>query len=55
MVATYRLKLDDSPEFEDKDIPLYLELIGIIRWATEIGRVDVLHEVSILSQYQAIP
>ena len=27
----------------------------MLRWATEIGRVDILHEVSILSQYQASP
>ena len=27
----------------------------MLRWATEIGRVDVLHETSIMSQYQAIP
>ena len=33
----------------------YQELIGILRWATELGRADILHEVSILSQYQASP
>ena len=27
----------------------------MLRWSTEIGRVDILHEVSILSQYQALP
>ena len=27
----------------------------MLRWATEIGRTDILHEVSILSQYQAAP
>jgi hypothetical protein len=31
------------------------ELIGVLRWATEIGRVDILLEVSLLSQYQASP
>jgi hypothetical protein len=30
-------------------------LIGILRWATEIGRVDILLEVSLLLQYQASP
>ena len=30
-------------------------MIGMLRWATELGRVDVLHEVSLLSQYQASP
>ena len=33
----------------------YQELIGILRWATELGRADILHEVSILSQYQVSP
>ena len=30
-------------------------MIGMLRWATELVRVDVLHEVSLLSQYQASP
>ena len=30
-------------------------MIGMLRWATELGWVDVLHEVSLLSQYQASP
>jgi hypothetical protein len=33
----------------------YRQLIGIIRWAIELGRVDILYEVSIMSQYQAAP
>ena len=27
----------------------------MLRWATELGITDILHEVSILSQYQAAP
>ena len=30
-------------------------MIGILRWATEIGRVDILTELSLLSAYQASP
>ena len=30
-------------------------MIGMLRWATELGRVDILHEISLLSQYQASP
>ena len=30
-------------------------MIGILRWATELVRTDILHEVSILLQYQAAP
>jgi hypothetical protein len=33
----------------------FQELIGMLGWATELGRVDILFEVSILSQYQASP
>ena len=27
----------------------------MLQWATEIGRVDVLHEISLMSQYQTNP
>ena len=55
MTPGYHPELDISPELEPDDVTRYQEMIGIVRWATEIGRVDVVHEVSILSQYQALP
>jgi hypothetical protein len=55
METSYHPELDASPELEEKDHTRYQELIGILRWATEISRVDILHELSILSQYQAAP
>ena len=51
----YSPELDASSELDSKDITYFQELVGILRWATEIGRVDILHEVSILSAYQASP
>jgi hypothetical protein len=48
-------ELDATEELNKDDVTLYHELIGILRWATEIGRVDILLEVSLLSQYQANP
>ena len=33
----------------------YQELIGILRWAIEIGRIDILLEVSLLSSHLALP
>ena len=36
-------------------ISRYLQLIGICRWAVELGRIDIFLEVSLLSQYQASP
>ena len=55
MSSSYIPELDKTAELEAKEITFYQELIGILRWATELGCVDILHEISILSQYQASP
>ena len=55
MSGTYAPELDVTEELDEHGITFFLELIGILRWATEIGRVDILFEVSLLSQYQASP
>ena len=36
-------------------VQTYQELIGMLRWAVEIGRVDILLEVSLLSSHLALP
>ena len=55
MNMAYSPELDVSDKLNDKDTTLYQELIGILRWATEIGRVGILLEVSLLSQHQVNP
>ena len=55
MVSAFIPELDGTPELDPDDHRFFQEMIGMLRWATEIGRVDVLHEVSLLSQYQASP
>lgn len=55
MSQSYSPELDCSPELDDDDLQYFQELIGMLRWATELGRVDVLHETSLLSQYLASP
>ncbi|CAJ1948167.1 unnamed protein product [Cylindrotheca closterium] len=55
MTSDYISELDGSPKLNAKDHTYYQELIGILRWATEIGRVDILLEILLLSQYQATP
>jgi hypothetical protein len=49
MASAFGPELDGTPELEPEDIQYFQELIGMLRWATEIGRVDILHEISILS------
>lgn len=55
MIQNYVPELDSSPELSSNDITLFQELIGVLRWAAEIGRVDILLELSLLSSYQAAP
>ena len=55
MTSNYAPETDDSPELDPDDITYFQELIGILRWAVELGRVDILTEVSMLSSYQASP
>ena len=55
MDGTFIPELDGTPELDNIDVKFYQELIGILRWATELGRADILYEVSILSQFQASP
>ena len=50
MLQSYLPYLDATEELEPDDIQFSQELIGMLRWAIEIGRVDVLLETSILSQ-----
>ena len=55
MSGDYLPELDGTDKLSADDVRLFQELIGVLRWATELGRVDILFEVSILSQYQASP
>jgi hypothetical protein len=51
----YRPETDVSPELKIEGHRYFQELIGILRWACEIGRVDILLEVALLSAYLANP
>ena len=47
----YRPELDLSPELGSKQLNYFQGLIGILRWICELGRIDILMPVSILSRY----
>jgi hypothetical protein len=49
----YKPELDVTDELGPELASRYLQLIGIGRWAVEIGRLDIYLEISLLSQYQA--
>ena len=51
----FRPELDTSPELKADGITEYQELVGVLRWAVELGRVDINLEVSLMSSYLASP
>jgi len=55
MQANYRPELDISPILDREQASYYMSLIGILRWAVELGGVDIFIDVSLLSSYMCQP
>ena len=53
--AKYKPELDTSPTCTITQFEYYQNLIGILRWCVELGRIDIAYEVSCLSSYLANP
>ena len=45
----YDPELDTSQELDPDAASYYLTIIGILRWIFELGRIDIITEVSLLS------
>ncbi len=55
MPINYEPELDATPLCNEEHASQHRQIIGILRWAIEFGRIDILTEVSLLLQYQANP
>ena len=53
--SNYRPELDVSDVLNNTELAYYQSLIGVLRWAVELGRVDICLEVSMMSSYLAMP
>lgn len=53
--TSYAPELDVSPYCDEEETSYYHQLIGILRWAVELGRIDITTEVSIMAGFQAAP
>jgi hypothetical protein len=53
--ANYKPELDVTRELDTAEISEYLQLIGMLRWAVELGRIDIALETALMSQYSASP
>jgi len=47
--------LDDTAELKAEGAQDYQELVGVLRWAVELGRVDILYEVATMLTHLAMP
>ena len=54
-IATYRPELDTSTVCNDDQITFYQNLVGILQWVVELGRIDIAYEVSKSSSYLVEP
>ena len=53
--SNYQPELDTTQLCDDEDTTYDQPQIGVLRWAVELGRIDICTEVSILSGYMAAP
>jgi hypothetical protein len=51
----YHPELEASAELKADGVQYYQELIGVLRWAVELGRVDIHLEVALMSSQMALP
>ena len=51
----YQPKLDVSPVLGPKDTTYFQSQIGVLQWMVEIGRIDIITEVSMLASQMAMP
>jgi hypothetical protein len=51
MQGNYRPELDASAKLKIEGVRYYQELIGVLRWAVELGQIDLAMEVSMLSTH----
>ena len=45
MTKSFVPELDGTEKLGPDGIQFYQETIGMLRWATELGRTDILHDV----------
>jgi hypothetical protein len=55
LATGYRPEMETSAELKSDGVQYYQELVGMLRWAVEIGRVDILLETSLMSTHLAMP
>ncbi|MFN9981120.1 MAG: hypothetical protein ACK53Y_14435, partial [bacterium] len=55
MSSNYRPELDYTPLLQDTAANYYMELIGILHWAVELGWIDIMIHICLMSSYMMQP
>jgi hypothetical protein len=55
VASGYRPDVDTSEELTAEGRQYFQQLIGVLRWAVEIGRLDIMVDVCMLSHHLALP
>jgi hypothetical protein len=55
LASGYRPELDALPELNEKRASYFASLMGVLPWCIELGRIDIIVEVNLLSWFQASP
>ena len=53
--VNYRPELDITEACNNEEYSYYANLIGVLRWLVELGRIDIAFEVLVLTQHMAHP
>ena len=54
-IPGYKPELDLSPELNSTKAQYYQALIGVLQWMVEIGRIDMITEVSMMASHVTMP
>jgi hypothetical protein len=55
ITPSYWPDLNVTPELDAENANYYQSQIGVLQWAVELGQIDIMMEVSILSSHLALP
>jgi len=53
--TNYHPEMDQTKMLEDDEKQLYQSYIGILRWAVELGRIDIAHCAGVMARFSAAP
>lgn len=53
--TNFHPEIDDTPFLDVDDITLYQSYIGVLRWAVELGRVDIAHFAGTMAKFSVAP